>query len=65
MDKDAFKGSYIAAGKSVEDIAKVLGKTPSAVYRKIKNNSFTLEEADKIADYLGMTNRAKIFLPEK
>lgn len=55
LDVQKLKGKIIEKGRSVEAISNDLGINPSTFYRKLKNNSFEINEADKIASILSLS----------
>ncbi|MBR1740001.1 MAG: XRE family transcriptional regulator [Ruminococcus sp.] len=55
LDVNKLKGKIIEKGKNVEAVALDIGIDSSTFYRKMKNNSFEIEEADKIVKVLELS----------
>lgn len=55
LDAQKLKGKIIEKGKSVESISRDIGINPSTFYRKLNNNTFEINEADKIVSILALT----------
>ena len=55
LDVQKLKGKIIEKGKSIEGVSTELGINPATFYRKLKNNSFEIGEADKLVDILSLT----------
>lgn len=55
LDVQKLKGKIIEKGKSVESISRDIGINPSTFYRKLNNNTFEINEADKIVSILALT----------
>ncbi len=60
LDVQKLKGKIVEKGKSVESVSAELGINPATFYRKLKNNSFEINEADKLVDILALTNEEAI-----
>lgn len=60
LDVQKLKGKIVEKGKSVESVSAELGINPATFYRKLKNNSFEINEADKLVDILTLTNEEAI-----
>lgn len=60
LDVQKLKGKIVEKGKSVESVSAELGINPATFYRKLKNNSFEINEADKLIDILTLTNEEAI-----
>lgn len=56
LDVQKLKGKIVEKGKSVESVSAELGINPATFYRKLKNNSFEINEANKLVDILSLTN---------
>lgn len=62
FDKNKFKASIVAAGKTVNDVAVELGMNESTLYRKISNDgAFTRQEIQKLIVFLKIENPFDIF----
>ena len=62
FDKNKFKASIVAAGKTVNDVALKLGLNESTLYRKINNDgAFTRKEIQEIIIFLEIKNPLDIF----
>ena len=55
LDVQKLKGKIIEKGKSIETVSADLGINPATFYRKLKNNSFEIREADKLIEVLSLT----------
>ncbi len=72
LDVQKLKGKIVEKGKSVETVSADLGINPATFYRKLKNNSFEIREADKLIEILALTGeeasaiflKVLTFLPE-
>lgn len=60
LDVQKLKGKMVEKGKSVETISAEIGINPATFYRKLKNNSFEINEAEKLVDLLSLTNEEAI-----
>ena len=60
LDVQKLKGKIVEKGKSVESVSAELGINPATFYRKLKNNYFEINEADKLVDILALTNEEAI-----
>ena len=56
-----YKASLALKGITQEDLAKLMGMSSSTLIRKIKNDTFTLEEAKRMAEILDLTNPTEFF----
>ena len=62
FDKNKFKASIVAAGKTVYDVALKLGLNESTLYRKINNDgAFTRQEIQEIIIFLEIKNPLDVF----
>lgn len=61
------KGAIVENGTTQEEVAKAIGMDRSTFYRKMKNESFTIGEAKKIADNVPLSDELaiEIFLERK
>lgn len=57
LDVNKLKGKLIEKGYTVERISLELGINSSTFYRKLKNDSFAINEADKIVSILSLTGK--------
>ena len=66
LNVNKLKGKIVEKGFSIEKLSQILGINPSTFYRKIKNNSFEIEEADAIVKELGLssTEATEIFFAQ-
>lgn len=55
LDVQKLKGKIVEKGKSVEMVSDEIGIHPSTFYRKLKENSFEIGEADKIVEALSLS----------
>lgn len=56
LNANKLKGKLVEKGMTVEEISKTLGINPSTFYRKLKNNSFEIGEADVIVKALQLSS---------
>lgn len=62
FDKNKFKASIVAEGKTVGDVANELGMNESTLYRKISNDgNFTRQEIQDLIRILKIKNPFEIF----
>ena len=66
LDVQKLEGKIIEKGKSIETVSAALGINPATFYRKLKNNSFEIREADKIIEVLSLSGEeaSSIFFSE-
>ncbi len=55
LNVQKLKGKIIECGRTVETISNEIGIDTATFYRKLKDNSFKIAEADKIAEVLSLT----------
>ena len=55
LDVNKLKGKIVEKGKNVEALADDIGIDSSTFYRKMKNNSFEIGEADRIVKALDLS----------
>lgn len=55
LDIQKLKGKIVEKSKSVEVVSAELGINPATFYRKMKNNSFEIREADALMKILSLT----------
>lgn len=60
LNAQKLKGKMVEKGKSVESISAEMGINPATFYRKLKNNSFEIGEAEKLVDILSLTSEETI-----
>ena len=48
LDVNKLKGKIIEKGKTIDKLSADIGINPSTFYRKLKNNSFEIDEIDRI-----------------
>lgn len=65
MNINLFKAELAKKGYTQYMLANQLNIAPSTMVRKLKSNSFTLDEANTIIQILGITNPAEIFFSTK
>jgi len=65
VNKRELKAWFIRRGYTQEQVQKAIGiKSQSTFSRKLKNNSFTLKEAQAMIDLLEIDNPATVFFCE-
>ena len=55
LNVNKLKGKMVEKGFTIEKLSNSLGINPSTFYRKLKNNSFEIGEADEIVEALGLS----------
>ena len=66
FDKRKFQAQLILSGKTMEDIASILGINITTLYRKINNDgSFTRREISAMMPVLGIEDPCEIFFAEE
>lgn len=60
LDTLKLKGKIIESGKSIETLSAELGINQSTFYRKLKNNTFEIGEADKIVAILSLSGEEAV-----
>ncbi len=55
LDVQKLKGKIVEKGKTIEIVSAELGINPATFYRKLKNNSFEIGEADRLVEVLSLT----------
>lgn len=61
MNKNLYKAALAEKGYTQRELAKRLNMAESTLSRKIKNDTFTLKEAEKIIKILEIKNPLNIF----
>lgn len=61
MDKKVFKSLLAMNGYTQSDLAKEMHMAESTLIRKVKNNSFSIAEAELFGSILHVTNLGEIF----
>ena len=62
MKVNLLKAEIARAGMTQSELAKVIGMTAQTFSKRMKKQSFNLEEAEKIIKVLDIKNAADIFL---
>ena len=62
MDKRQFRATLAINDYTQSRLAKEMNMSESTMVRKVKNDSFTLEEAKKMASILHIPNLGEFFL---
>lgn len=55
LDVKKLKGKIVERGRTIESVSADLGINPATFYRKLKNNSFEINEADKLVNILSLS----------
>lgn len=55
LDVNKLKAKIVENGTSIPKMSEILNINPSTFYRKMKNNSFEIGEADKLVMELRLT----------
>lgn len=61
MNVNLFKSELIKNGYTQASLAKKIGISQSTMNRKLRNNSFTIEEAEAIIKILGIAQPSSVF----
>lgn len=56
LDVSRLKSKIVEKDTNVKELSRKIGINHATFYRKLKSNSFSIEEADKIAAALSLTN---------
>lgn len=57
VNVDRLRGKIVECRKTVREVAEFIEIDPATLYRRLNGggNTFTIEEADKIADFLSLS----------
>lgn len=61
IDVSKLRGRMAEKGRSGQDMAKVIGKTPKTFYNKMKAGVFDSDEISAMVEALEITNPVEIF----
>lgn len=61
IDVNKLRGIMAEKGRSGQDMAKVINKTPKTFYQKMKKGIFDSDEITAIVDALGIENPTAVF----
>lgn len=65
IDVNKLKGRMAERGRSGQDMAKVIGKTPKTFYLKMKAGVFDSDEIEAMVKDLQITNPLEIFFADE
>lgn len=65
IDVNKLRGRMAEKGRSGQDMAKVIGKTPKTFYSKMKAGVFDSDEIEAMVKDLGIKNPLEIFFAEE
>lgn len=65
FNANELRAAIVRRGYTQKRLAEKIGISEPSMYRKIKNGSFGLEEAQKIIDVLEIENPEKIFFAKE
>lgn len=65
IDVNKLRGRMAEKGRSGQDMAKVIGKTPKTFYSKMKAGVFDSDEIEAMVKYLEIMNPLEIFFAEE
>lgn len=65
IDVNKLRGRMAEKGRSGQDMAKVIGKTPKTFYSKMKAGVFDSDEIEAMVKDLEITNPLEIFFAEE
>lgn len=54
LNVQKLKAKIVEKGKNVEGVSADIGINPATFYRKMKNNSFEIREADRLIEVLSL-----------
>ena len=60
LNVNMLKGKIIEKGENIDSVSSKIGINAATFYRKMKNNSFEIGEADKIVRALSLSNEEAI-----
>lgn len=61
IDVNKLRGKMAERGRTGQDMAKVIGKTPKTFYMKMQKGVFDSDEISAMVEDLGIANPASIF----
>lgn len=64
IDTNKLRGRMAEKGRSGQDMAKVIGKTPKTFYAKMKAGVFDSDEIEAMVKALDIQNPVEIFFAE-
>ena len=62
MQRTQFRAALMQRGYTQKRLAKEIPMAQSTLIRKVDNDSFTIKEAERIGEILGMENLSEFFL---
>ena len=65
IDVNKLRGRMAEKGRSGQDMAKVIGKTPKTFYSKMKAGVFDSDEIEAMVKDLEITNPLEIFFADE
>ena len=65
IDVNKLRGRMAEKGRSGQDMAKVIGKTPKTFYTKMKVGVFDSDEIIAMVNDLGIENPSEIFFADE
>ena len=65
IDVNKLRGRMAEKGRSGQDMARVIGKTPKTFYNKMKAGVFDSDEIEAMVKDLCITNPLEIFFAEE
>lgn len=65
IDVNKLRGKMAEKGRTGQDMAKVIGKTPKTFYGKMQKGVFDSDEISAMVEDLGIDNPADIFFASK
>ena len=65
IDVNKLRGRMAEKGRSGQDMARVIGKTPKTFYLKMKAGVFDSDEIEAIVKDLDITNPLEIFFADR
>lgn len=65
IDVNKLRGKMAEKGRTGQDMAKVIGKTPKTFYSKMQKGVFDSDEISAMVEDLGIDNPADIFFASK
>ena len=65
IDVNKLRGKMAEKGRSGQDMAKIIGKTPKTFYAKMKAGVFDSDEIEAMVRELSIENPTEVFFAEK
>lgn len=61
LDRNALRAEFVKNGMTQKEVAKAIGLSESSMVRKMNNDSFSTEEAQRMIDLLNIPEPSCVF----